>query len=120
MNFSKMTFLIRISCVTLLLLSCKSSEQTQKLPQCIESQIETLKNQSVQNPPSEVWQWESKGKTFYYFNAVCCDQFTILYNDKCEIICAPDGGFTGKGDGKCPDFGSDTKRTLLWKDDRKS
>lgn len=100
--------------------TCKSSNQDSEIPNCIKDRIETLKRQPIQNPPAEVWQWETNDKTFYYFNAPCCDQFSTLYNDKCEIICAPDGGFTGKGDGKCPDFGTDVKRILIWKDERKS
>jgi hypothetical protein len=34
----------------------------------------------------------------------CCDRTSTLY-DRCgTILCAPDGGYTGKGDGRCPDF----------------
>jgi hypothetical protein len=34
----------------------------------------------------------------------CCDRMSTLY-DRCgTILCAPDGGYTGKGDGRCPDF----------------
>jgi len=110
--------LIFIFCL-LSIISCKPTKQAVKLPTCIESKIETLKNQSLQNPPSQVWQWDANGNTYYYFNAPCCDQFSTLYNERCEIICAPDGGFTGKGNGKCPDFGTDVKRTLIWEDQRK-
>jgi hypothetical protein len=34
----------------------------------------------------------------------CCDRTSTLY-DRCgTILCAPDGGYTGRGDGRCPDF----------------
>ena len=115
-----MRFLLTLNCLALLLLTCKSAEQSQRLPDCITSKIESLKNGPPQNPPSQVWRWETNGTIFYYINAACCDQFSRLYNDRCEIVCAPDGGMTGKGDGKCPEFSSDTIRTLIWKDERKN
>ncbi|MGJ8592588.1 MAG: DUF6970 domain-containing protein [Aquaticitalea sp.] len=101
------------------LFSCKPTQQKSEQPSCISEKVESLKSQPVQNPPAEVWKWESEGNIFYYFNAACCDQFSKLYNEKCEIVCAPDGGMTGRGDGKCPDFSSGISKTLIWKDERK-
>ena len=104
----------------ILLISCKTSDQTSKTPSCIDSKIEVLKKEPVANPLAEVWKWETEGKIYYYFNAACCDQFSTLYNDKCEIICAPDEGFTGRGDGKCPEFPNEVIKSLIWKDERKN
>lgn len=43
-----------------------------------------------------------------------------LFDENCNRICAPDGGKTGKGDGKCPDFFEKrTDEKLVWKDERK-
>lgn len=114
------SYIPTLLCTFSILIGCKTSDQTQKLPACITSRIETLKTQAVQNPPAEIWQWEAKGNIYFYFNAACCDQFNYLYDANCDVVCAPSGGFTGKGDGKCPDFGPDTKRTLIWKDERKA
>jgi hypothetical protein len=45
--------------------------------------------------------------------------YSVLYDSSGNIICAPDGGFTGKGDGKCTDFFSGrAKELLIWKDAR--
>ena len=45
----------------------------------------------------------------------CCDQFIILVDSKGNRICAPSGGFTGGGDGLCPNFYSDLKKTeTVW------
>lgn len=43
------------------------------------------------------------------------DVNSTLY-DRCgTIVCHPDGGFTGRGDGQCPDFfDSATGRTSSW------
>lgn len=109
-----------LSCLIILLLTnCKSSEQQSvDPPSCINSKIESIKKEPSRNPPAEIWKWETNGNIYYYFNAPCCDQYNYLLNEACERVCAPDGGFTGKGDGKCPDFGTDIKKTLVWKDAR--
>jgi hypothetical protein len=120
MNTNLNKLLITIVCLLGLLISCKTSNQVAKISTCIELKIEVIKKEPVANPPAEVWKWVSDDKIFYYFNAACCDQFSTLYNDKCEIICAPDGGFTGRGDGKCPEFTNNTSRTLVWRDERKN
>ncbi len=45
-----------------------------------------------------------KGDTVYLFVPPCCDRFSELYDRDGKLICHPDGGITGKGDGKCTDF----------------
>ena len=55
----------------------------------------------------------------YYVPPQCCDQFSTLYDADGAVICAPDGGITGRGDGKCPDFfQSRTNEKLFWEDSR--
>ena len=56
---------------------------------------------------------------FLNASIAACDQFNYLYDSDCNIICAPDGGFIGTGDGKCPDFIEPIKKTLIWEDLRK-
>lgn len=90
-----------------------------ELPKCVMDKIENIKSQQVWSPPAEVWKWEVDGDVYYYFTSNCCDQFNILYNQDCKRVCAPDGGFTGSGDGMCPDFQGEIKKTLVWKDERK-
>ena len=98
---------------------CKSTKQEENLPSCINLKIEAIKKEPVRNPPAEVWKWEEGKKMYYYITSDCCDQYNYLYNDNCEVICAPDGGFTGKGDQKCPNFDEKIIKTLIWKDQRK-
>ncbi len=46
--------------------------------------------------------------------------FGLLYDSECNLICAPDGGFTGNGDGRCPDgilSGIEFTKTV-WQDER--
>ncbi|MEO6168009.1 MAG: hypothetical protein ABIO46_02935 [Chitinophagales bacterium] len=103
------------------LLEAKSCDKSGKsnVPDCIQQMVKDLQGKPRQNPPASIYQYDYQGKKVYYVTAPCCDQMNMLYDDKCAVICHPDGGFTGKGDGKCPDFHeSKTNEVLIWKDDR--
>jgi len=85
----------------------------------IEQLIMKYKNEPVGNPPQSIWQYEYKGEIVYYVPPQCCDEYSTLYNENGEVICAPDGGLSGQGDGMCPDFFKDRKNEkLIWQDDR--
>jgi hypothetical protein len=79
-----------------------------------------MKAEPVTNPPSKIYSYIFNSKTVYYVPAVCCDNFSDLYDDSCKIIAHPDGGFTGKGDRKLPTFHEEKKNEkLIWEDKRK-
>lgn len=42
------------------------------------------------------------GQLVYLHIAPCCDQYNKAYNADGRYLCAPAGGFTGLGDGRCP------------------
>src|SRR5436853_5982302 len=71
---------------------------------CIDSMIAQFKAEEKQNPPRKIYSYTYNGNTVYYVTPPCCDFFSDLYNDKCELIAHPDGGITGKGDGRATDF----------------
>lgn len=74
--------------------------------------------QAERNPGSyeEVWQFEYRGQTVYYFIPACCDRFTELYAADGRLVCYPAGGITGNGDGKCRKFINGRKNgELIWK-----
>ena len=107
--------------VLFILLDAKScsEQQTPGLPKCIEQMITDFKNGPVQNPPASIYEYDYEGKKVYYVAPPCCDQLAKLYDADCNFLCSPDGGFTGKGDGKCPEFHSVKKNErLIWKDER--
>jgi hypothetical protein len=111
------TLLIIILC--LFTFNCKKVETSSNTPNCIKSKIREILKSSPSNPPTKVWKYQYNGETVYYFPAKCCDISSELYNEKCQLICRPDGGITGGGDGKCADFF--TKRTneeVVWIDNR--
>lgn len=89
------------------------------VPKCILTKIDSIKKQPLWNPPAEIHAYELEGKKVYAISADCCDRFTTVVDANCNYVCAPSGGFTGRGDGKCIDFFSKAKHLrLVWKDDR--
>lgn len=96
-----------------------NTQSNQNLPDWVNDLIIKFKSEPVGNPPQSIWQYTYKKQIVYYVPPQCCDQFSTLYDKDGNIICAPDGGMTGSGDGKCPDFFEErTNEKLIWKDER--
>lgn len=104
--------------LTMFLVSCNELNLDVEVPKCIEREIRKIKRDGVRNPPAKVWQWTVDESTYYYITSDCCDQFNYLYDSNCNIVCSPDGGFSGGGDGKCPNFKGQIVKTLVWEDGR--
>jgi hypothetical protein len=101
-------------------ISCDEIIDEDGATSCIREKIATIKREPVSNPPTEVYSYLYQGKTVYYFTSNCCDMFNYVYDVNCNIICAPDGGIAGTGDGKCSEFFNEaTNKTLIWIDTRK-
>ncbi len=91
-----------------------------ELPSCLRDMITIFKNEEKQNPPRKIYRYTYKGNTVYYVTPPCCDFFSDLYDANCKLIGHPDGGITGKGDGKFTDFVKErTNEKLVWEDTRK-
>lgn len=107
-----------LSCFFILIISCSQSTEPD-MPDWVENLIVDFESQPLGNPPQSIWQYTYKDQIVYYIPPQCCDQFSALYDKTGLFICAPDGGFSGAGDGKCPDFFSERKNEkLIWKDTR--
>ena len=98
--------------------SCSKVEVPKNTPSCIKSKIRKIKKQTVQNPPAKVYSYALDGETVYYFPPRCCDVPSDLYDGNCNLICHPDGGFSGGGSGDCRGFSLDSTATLIWEDTR--
>jgi hypothetical protein len=95
-------------------------EDVSSIPKCIQVKIDSIKKLPRFNPPAEVSQYEYNSKQVFLFSSDCCDQYNVLVDVSCNYVCAPSGGFTGKGDMKCNDFAEKAKLVkLVWKDERK-
>ena len=89
------------------------------LPNWIIVLTDQFKSEPVGNPPQSIWRYDYNGQEVYYVPAQCCDMYSTLYDADGNVLCAPDGGITGRGDGKCTDFQDKrTNETLIWQDKR--
>jgi hypothetical protein len=92
-----------------------SSKNMATLPGCIKYKVDSFKVALRHNQPQKIVEYEYKGKKVYYVVMPCCDFFNEVYDDKCKLLGSPDGGFTGRGDGKLPDFFKEAKNEkLIW------
>lgn len=102
----------------LLFIGC-NKEEPESIPNCIEQKIKTLKKEAVWNPPAKIYSYTYQNRTVYFFPQRCCDFPSELYDEDCTLLCLPDGGITGQGDGTCADFFSErSNEKLVWKDSR--
>jgi hypothetical protein len=86
--------------VVFALLSCDHTDIITKegFPSCLQAIIQRS------NSPLEIWSYQYNNQIVYLAKGDCCDQYDQVYASDCSLLCAPSGGFSGKGDGKCPDF----------------
>lgn len=105
--------------VLILFCSCSELTSPDQNPKWVTKQILEYEKEPVGNPPQSIWKYEYKNQIVYYVPAQCCDQFSSLLDKDGNLLCAPDGGFSGGGDGRCTDFFSERKNEkLIWKDSR--
>lgn len=92
---------------------------TMARPNWLQNRIQAVLAERKRNPITRILSYRYGGQTVYYVSAPCCDQFSNVFDVKGRLVCQPDGGITGKGDGKCPDFDKrKTDEKLVWEDPR--
>ena len=88
-------------------------------PRWLVDRIRELERAPVANPPASVVRYTYKGRTAYYLPPRCCDVPSDVYDADGRLLCHPEGGITGTGDGRCPDFlAARTDEHLVWRDRR--
>lgn len=89
------------------------------IPAWLQELIEGFEAGDLMYSPLFVWQYQYGGELTFYIPAACCDHYTLLYDVHGELICRPGGGYSGNGDGRCPDFFDErTDEVLIWEDPR--
>ena len=73
------------------------------LPQWLRIRLADYDAQPGTAAPRAVFEVPYRGGVAYYVQAGCCDQLDPLVDARGVIVCYPTGGFTGRGDGKCPE-----------------
>lgn len=82
----------------------KIAKSTSEIPSCLEEKIKTMTADLNEGSPLSVTQYSYKDQTVYYMVSPCCDKFNVVYDSLCTILGYPDGGYTGRGDGKMSNF----------------
>lgn len=94
-------------CITLLLTAALSACQSPPPPQPeassgLSSVLSQLPGRDLSRFNGPVQKHTIGGKDYYYVRSPCCDFPNPLYDARGAYVCAPNGGFTGQGDRKCP------------------
>lgn len=88
-------------------------------PGWLEARIQKLSAEPRQNPSARIMRYRFEGQVVYYETLGGGDQYSNLYDQSGKIICHPEGGITGKGDGNCRYFTKRrTEERLVWQDAR--
>lgn len=82
----------------------KKVKVTNDLPSCLRAKIDSMASNPNEGSPQSVTRYIYHEKTVYYMRAHCCDKYNLVFDSNCNLLGNPDGGFTGRGDGKMQDF----------------
>jgi hypothetical protein len=100
--------------------TAQAGKATTEKPAWLQQRIAEIQQDKPANPPIKIYSYQYKGQLVYFITSRCCDIPSEVYTVQGQQLCQPDGGFTGKGDGKCPDyFQTHTAEKLIWEDLRK-
>ena len=103
--------------IVFILNSCNKLDLPKDTPKCIVDKIEDIADGDGWNPVAKIYSYNYNGQKVYFFPSHCCDVPSRVYDGNCNLICSPDGGLTGSGDGLCNDFFSTrTDEILIWED----
>lgn len=101
------------------LVNATPADQQPTRPEWLTTLINGLSTAPVANPPAQIIQYHYNDATVYYLPPRCCDIRSVLYDVDGHILCHPDGGIIGRGDGQCPDFhNTKTQEQVIWRDER--
>ncbi|MEP6626673.1 MAG: hypothetical protein ABJA32_01770 [Ginsengibacter sp.] len=96
-----------------------SRENPELIPACLQNKIKTLSDDPAEGSPLYVAEYQYKNQTVYYMASACCDKFNAVYDSACHLLGYPDGGFTGRGDGKMTDFSTQaSNKKVVWGKDQ--
>ena len=96
-----------------------AQSDTTARPAWLKARIAAVLAERKLNPLTHIYRYQYRSQMVYYISAPCCDQYSEVFDQKGRLLCNPDGGITGKGDGKCPDFDKNkSNEKLVWRDPR--
>lgn len=96
---------------------CGEEPLDDAVPLCVKQKITQLENEPKRSPAASITMIVTRNKTYFYTPPYCCDFFGELYDDQCNLVCNPDGGISGNGNGNCPDY-TVLEERVIWEDKR--
>jgi len=100
------------------LLACSASKRAQDIPEmpaCLAAKIKAMASDPQEGSPLSINRFTYHQQTVYYMVSPCCDKYNVVYDSVCHILGYPDGGITGRGDGKMQDFEKEaTDKKVIW------
>ena len=102
-------------------LGCRDSSPTEPgmSPSWLQALIAQIQSEPVTSPPSAIYSYRYRGEIVYFRTSRCCDIRSVLYDRNGTVLCEPDGGIGGSGDGRCSDFiETRSDERLVWRDPR--
>ena len=108
-------FLVSAACAT----NPVAPDSTDSMPAWLTALIRQSEQQPVANPPAFIALYEYKNQSVYFQPQRCCDIMGVLYRSDGSVMCHPDGGLSGTGDGRCADFFRERRNErIIWRDTR--
>ena len=107
-KLSALTLLVALAVTLMMIEACGND-----LPECPQLLVDGKVGWSH---PEYISRCTYQGQVVYYTPAQCCDIPSVVYDEECNDICWPSGGYAGGGDGRCPDFNEeDAACEKIWK-----
>ena len=82
-------------------------QEASGIPECLQQKFD---------PSDHIYRCTYEGRVVYYYRSTLgYDLPSYLYDANCNVICSPDGGFGGTGDGRCTEFNqTDAACEVIW------
>ena len=120
-----MTHPVSIILCSIILFSCSANKKAttgnelasgiNEIPACLETKIKTMAADPNEGSPISVTRYQYSNQTVYYMVSPCCDKYNVVYDSACNVLGYPDGGYTGRGDAKMPNFKKEAKdEKMIW------
>ena len=113
-----------IALVLLILAGCSGNPAAPETPAAppawVTALIRQFETEPVSSRPAFVARYDYKGQDVYFVPQRCCDIMSVVYRSDAAIMCHPDGGIAGKGDGRCADFFAERRNErIVWQDSKR-
>jgi Domain of unknown function (DUF6970) len=110
-----LAFLMSVACAN----NPVAPDSANSVPAWLTALTHEVVAQPVANPPAFIARYDYNGQSVYFLPQHCCDVMSVLYRTDGSLMCRPDGGLTGAGDGRCADFFVERKNEqIIWRDAR--